>query len=319
MIDPAAFQITAHRDAHDHRAFPCVVRAPPQQRRLVAQLHERGPDVIEELDFGYGLQTARGHPYGAADDVGFGQRGVIDAVAAEASLQIGRDLEDSAFAFDAAEIFGAAGVGHVLAEHDDARIAFQLFVQAAVDQIHHRAFSAVQTRLVFGVEFGRSRIDVGRIDVEYGRFFRRLGAAERAFGRVVYFGVGLVFDPLQLFFCQDALADEQVAEPLNRVSGRLVDALLLGTVERFVVRLRMRVRPDDVGVNQRGASAFAGVSDGAAESLVTGQKVGPVALLDVQARERRDQPRDAPAGGLDFHRDRDRVPVVFDQVQNRQL
>ena len=106
---------------------------------------------------------------------------------------------------------------------------------------------------------------------------------ERALGGVVDLGVGLVFELLQIFFGQNSLADQQIAEPLDRVAGGLVDALLFGTVERFVVRLRMRVRPDDVGVNQRGAAALAGVLDGAAERLVTGQEVRPVALLDVEA------------------------------------
>src|SRR5262249_34907394 len=169
-----------------------------------------------------------------------------------------------------AQIFGAAGVGHVFAEHDDARVALHLFMQAAVDQIYHRAFPAVQTRLVFGVEFGRSRIDVRRIDVERRRFFRRFVAGERAVGGLVDLGVGFVFDLLQVFFGQNALADEQVAESLDRVAGGLADALLFGAIERLVVRLRMRVGTDDVGVNQRGASAFAGVFDGATERFVTG-------------------------------------------------
>ena len=56
------------------------MRAPADQRQFVSQLHHGGPDVVEELDFDYWLQSARGHARGAADDIGFSQWRVKHAV-----------------------------------------------------------------------------------------------------------------------------------------------------------------------------------------------------------------------------------------------
>src|SRR3989442_11269068 len=36
------------------------------------------------------------------------------------------------------EVLLAAGVGHVLAEHDDARVPRHLVLEAGIEQIHHR-------------------------------------------------------------------------------------------------------------------------------------------------------------------------------------
>ena len=87
-----------------------------------------GPDVVEELDFDDRLHAADGHADGAADDVGFGERRVEDAVGAELLLQAGGELEDAALAFDLAlaQLLIAAGVGHIFAEDDDARVAAHL-------------------------------------------------------------------------------------------------------------------------------------------------------------------------------------------------
>ena len=75
-----------------------VARAVAQHRHLVADLHHRRPDVVEELDLDDRLDAARRHADGAADDVGLGERRVEDAVAAVRALQAVRDLEDAALA-----------------------------------------------------------------------------------------------------------------------------------------------------------------------------------------------------------------------------
>ena len=58
----------------------CPVGAPAHDGHLVAELHHGGPDVIEELNFGHGLEAARGHADGAADDVRFRQRRIEHAL-----------------------------------------------------------------------------------------------------------------------------------------------------------------------------------------------------------------------------------------------
>ena len=61
-------------------------------------MHRR-PDVIEELNFDYRLQTASGHADRATDNVGFGQRRIKDTRAAKLPLQVRSDFENAALAF----------------------------------------------------------------------------------------------------------------------------------------------------------------------------------------------------------------------------
>ena len=77
---------------------------------LVADLHHRRPDVVEELNLDHRLELARRHPDGAADDAGFGERRVEDAVVAERALQTVRELEDAALAGHDRQRFPSAGV-----------------------------------------------------------------------------------------------------------------------------------------------------------------------------------------------------------------
>ena len=137
-------------------------------------MHHGGPDVIEELDFGDGLQSAHGHADGAADDGGFGERRIEDAVGAVIALQAGGGFEDAAFAFDVLEVFFAAAVGDVFAEDDDALVAGHFVGERGGDHFDHGFRSAV--KLGLGVECVRSGIDIRRINVYAdgidGRLFR---------------------------------------------------------------------------------------------------------------------------------------------------
>ncbi len=74
VINRAAGEVTADRYADDDRRFEVSRGAPTHVTQFVAELHHSGPDVIEELNFGHGLQPAHSHADGAADDVGFGER-----------------------------------------------------------------------------------------------------------------------------------------------------------------------------------------------------------------------------------------------------
>ncbi len=71
VINRSASEVSANRNANHARRGKAVVRAPANQRQLVAQLHHGGPDVVEELNFDYRLQSASGHAGGAAHDVRF--------------------------------------------------------------------------------------------------------------------------------------------------------------------------------------------------------------------------------------------------------
>ena len=89
MIDGSAGQISAYGNAHDQGATEVAIGAPADERKFIAHLVHRGPDVVEELDFYNGLETSDGHADGTSDDVGFSERGVPDTIAAELLLQAG--------------------------------------------------------------------------------------------------------------------------------------------------------------------------------------------------------------------------------------
>src|SRR5580658_10835191 len=121
VINRTPGKISADGHSNYHRAREGIVLAPTYHRQLVANLHHRRPDVIEELNLHDGLQPACGHAGGAAHDRGLGQRRIEDAVRAKLVLQAERQFEDSAFAFDqlALQILFAAAIGHVFAEDYD--------------------------------------------------------------------------------------------------------------------------------------------------------------------------------------------------------
>jgi hypothetical protein len=99
VIDGAASQIAANRDAKDNRRLEDAVRAPAHDAEFVADLHHGGPDVVEELNFGYGLETASGHANATADNRGFGERRIENSVSSVLALEAGSGLEDAALPF----------------------------------------------------------------------------------------------------------------------------------------------------------------------------------------------------------------------------
>src|SRR5687768_3153825 len=97
MVDRAADVATVRRPDHDGRT-EVAVGAPAHRRQLVAQLHVRRPDVVEELDLDDRLEAAQRETDRAADDVGFGEWRVVDALVAELLLQPPGDFEDATLA-----------------------------------------------------------------------------------------------------------------------------------------------------------------------------------------------------------------------------
>ena len=71
-------------------------------------------------------------------------------------------------------------------------------------------------------------------------------------------------------------------------------------------------------VDQRRPAPLAAVGRGARQRRVASDRVAAVDLLEVEVRVARDEPGDVRARRLHLDRDRDRVAVVLDQVQDRQ-
>ncbi len=70
-------------------------------------------------------------------------------------------------------------------------------------------------------------------------------------------------------------------------------------------------------VDQRRPAPLAAMGRGARQRRVAPDRVAAVDLLEVEVRVARDEPRDVRARRLHLDRDRDRVAVVLDQVQDR--
>src|SRR5205814_3809051 len=104
VVDGTALQVSAVGDADDGGGAERVVGAPAHRGELVAKLVIGGPDVVEELDLDDRLEPAGGEPDRPTHDVGLGQGRVVDAPAAELSLQPPRDLENAPLAFHVLEV-----------------------------------------------------------------------------------------------------------------------------------------------------------------------------------------------------------------------
>src|ERR1700722_5619776 len=117
VVDGAAGEISSDGDANYHRAGESVIGAPADHAEFIADLHHRGPDVVEKLNFDDRLEAAGGHAGGAPHDRGFRERRIEYAVIAELALQTKGQFENSAFAFDqlALQVFFAAAVSDIFA------------------------------------------------------------------------------------------------------------------------------------------------------------------------------------------------------------
>ena len=81
----------------------------------------------------------------------------------------------------------------------------------------------------------------------------------------------------------------------------------------------MRIRTDHVRVHEGRAVSFAAISSSALECGVAGHGIGAVDFFEMEIGESGDQARNASARGLNFDRNRDRVAVIFDAENYRQL
>src|SRR6266436_7821315 len=147
VINAATCQVAADGDSEDGGTLEIAVGAPAQDAEFVANLHHCRPDVVEELDFGDGLQPARSHADGAADDAGFGQGRIENAIVAVLSLQAGGGLENAALPFYVLQIFAAAGVGYVFTEDGDALVARHFVGERSGAHLDHGFGRTVKLRL----------------------------------------------------------------------------------------------------------------------------------------------------------------------------
>src|ERR1700722_1926991 len=68
VIPAAAGEIAADRDTNHRGRFEVAVGAPARDAEFIAKLHHRGPDIVEELNFRDGFESADGHAEGAPDN-----------------------------------------------------------------------------------------------------------------------------------------------------------------------------------------------------------------------------------------------------------
>ena len=150
-----------------------------------------------------------------------------------------------------------------------------------VEQIDHRRLVARELRIVLGVELLARRIDVGRVDEVVDRLGAGLLGGERRVGRREDFGVDLFLDLRDLGVGRVAFGDEPLREVRDRVARRVGLALFGRAIHHFVVGQRVRVRPNDVRVDERRAFALARVVDRALHRLVARDEIAAVDFLDV--------------------------------------
>src|SRR4029078_9117839 len=81
----------------------------------------------------------------------------------------------------------------------------------------------------------------------------------------------------------------------------------------------MRVRTNDVRMDERRTFALAGVGYRPLHRLVAGEQIAAVHFLDVQVGEECAELADAAAGWFHLDGYRDGVAVVLDEVNDRQL
>ena len=200
----------------------------------------------------------------AADDVGLRQRRVVAAGLTEVALEPVGGAEHAALALELGQQ-RLAGVGHVLAEDADALVGRHLLVQRAPDGLAHRhpltglgigLRTGLGVGIVHRLDDGQHRDvvgDAGRVRSGSRRAPRHWpsATASTASARMAAASSGR----------EHAALDQRGLEPVDGVVGGLDGQLLRRPVGRLGVGRRVRVGPDDVGVQQRGTDAGPHVLD----------------------------------------------------------
>ena len=131
--------------------------------------------------------------------------------------------------------------------------------------------------------------------------------------------IHFVDDHLQRLPVQDALRDQPLGKFDDRVTSLLGCALGFGFVEALVIRKRMRIGSGDHGMHQRRTLSGARMRHRFSHGLIRRHEIGAVHFHPLQIRKTRHQSRDVSARRLLFHRHRDGVAIVLDQIHQRQI
>ncbi len=170
-------------------------------------------------------------PIARPDNIGFGERRIEHAVAAEFSLQAGSRFKDAALPFHFCELFFAAAVGDILAEHNDALIARHFVKQSGGNHFDHCFRIAVQVWRCFELPAGG--IDFRREDEIVNRILRRQFRAQRAIGRFENLAFNIRLERFELAFIDHTFANEKQPELRDRVAVRFVLTLFVSSGKVF--------------------------------------------------------------------------------------
>src|SRR5450631_1295055 len=116
-----------------------------------------------------------------------------------------------------------------------------------------------------------SRIDIAHDGLDLWRT-RLQSMIHRNLQIVVY----LLLQPVDAFFIENALADKEHLHACYGIACGIVLALHIGAIGSLIIRKRMRVRPDDVGVNKSRPAAGAAMGYSPGERPITDGQVGAI-------------------------------------------
>ncbi len=153
-------------------------------------------------------------------------------------MQTGGELEDTTLALYLCQSFFAAGVSHVLAVDDDARVAAHLVVQAGVDKVGHgarRGGLGVGRHHGLGRERRAGGVQVLGVNVALDARNLRQRGVQRALGSLCHLVLNLVLDRGNLLSRQNALAQEAHLHLRDGVAQRIGLALGSGAIPLVVV------------------------------------------------------------------------------------
>ena len=219
------------------------------------------------------------------------------------------------------EVLLAAAVSHIFAENHNAFVAAHLVAQRGGDQIGHgfgrRLFAVGSCGLRVGLrglgfEGRRRGIKVRRIHVLQNFVGRRRRRLQRAVNRDLQIVVHLLFQTVDALLVQNAFADEEHLHARDGIALGIALALDIRPVESLIVRKRVRVGPDHMGMDKSRTMPGAAMRHRAHEGGIAGHRVRSIYFFKVEVGEAADQAGNVSARGLHLDRHRDGISVVFD-------